>query len=112
MQYIETFKSLVDGFKLVSMFGLFALDTILGIVLAIANGKFAWSRVADFVETKCVFLGLGYFAVGIFATLEPTYAASVPVVWALINAKMVADVLSKIKELLQKFGINFPGVTA
>ncbi len=98
--YIATFISLVDGAKLLTLFGLITLDLVLGVVLAIRAKTFDFKRLADFLSPVCWLAG-GYFIVGAFATIEPTYVLAVVGTWAIINATLIAEIVSKLK----KFGV-------
>jgi len=97
--FITQYKILIDGIKLTSLFGLIALDTILGITVAIKNKTFKWSNLTNFLDTSVLTMTGGYFLVGVFAVFEPTWQASVPVVWLALDAKLVADIVNKLKKM-------------
>jgi len=99
MDYIEQYKLLVNGFKLITMFGMIAVDFILGIVMALYQKKFNWTCITDFLNTSVLGLVAGYYLVGVFALFEPTYSLAVPATWLIIEAKLVNDIVIKLKEL-------------
>ncbi len=99
MDLLKSFLSIVDGFKITTIFGMIVLDTILGIVVAIKNGVFDIHKIADFLDSSVMALVIGYYAVGVFVLMEPTYAIAVPATWLLIEAKLAADVIQKLRAL-------------
>lgn len=96
---ITQFISLVDGVKLIVLFGLIALDTLTGIFLSITNKTFSLTKIADFLNTSILGLVIGYYAIGIFATIKPEFAFAVPLTWAMIDAKLIADVIAKLRKI-------------
>ncbi len=99
--YIAQYIALINGVKLITLFGLIALDVLLGVILAIRSKTFDFKRLSDFLDTSMLSMVAGYFLVGIFGVLEPTYAFAVTGTWAIINATLIAEVVAKLK----KFGI-------
>ncbi len=99
MDYVKAYLALVNGFKLTTIFGLITLDFVLGVVVAIFSQTFQWSKLASFLDTSVLSLVTGYLLVGVFAVIEPQYSASVWATWAIIEAKLVADCINKIKTL-------------
>jgi len=97
-QYLE----LVGGWKVITILGLIILDTLMGISLAIKNKTFAWSRLADFMNTSILMMFGGYLALGIVGMAEDSLKAAVPVSLAVIDAKLIADIVNKLKS----FGIT------
>ncbi len=104
--FIAQYKSLIDGFKLVTLFGLIALDTLLGIILAVKDKSFAWSKLASFLNTSVLMMAGGYFLVGVLAVFEPSYKVVVPVTWGLLDAKLIADIVIKLKGM----GVPMPSL--
>jgi len=82
------------------MFGLIALDFVLGVTVALFDKKFKWSELATFLDTNVLRLAGGYFLVGMFAIAEPTIGMpAVTASWLIINATLLADCVSHFKEL-------------
>ena len=46
MDYIRQYIALINGIKLITMFGLIGLDLVLGVVVAISSKKFEWNKLA------------------------------------------------------------------
>jgi hypothetical protein len=99
---IKQYLSLIGGAKIISIFVLIILDTILGVFLAVKNKTFKWSRIADFLDTSVLMMFGGYFLLGIFAMAESSFQVVVPVTLGIIDAKLIADIVQK----FQAFGIN------
>lgn len=99
MDYLAQYKGLVDGVKLITLFALILLDTLLGVILAVKKREFQWGRLAAFLNSSVLMMAGGYFLVGIFALFEPAYRAAVPLVWLALDAKLVADIVNKLKAL-------------
>ena len=100
MDYVRQYIALINGIKLVTMFGLIGLDFVLGVVTAIASKKFEWNKLADFLDTNVLKLVGGYFLVGLFAFAEPGLATvAITSTWAIINATLIADCINHFKEL-------------
>jgi hypothetical protein len=85
-----------------TIFILIVVDTILGIVLAVKNKQFAWSHIADFLNTSVLMMFGGYLVLGIVGLAETSLQAAVPGAMALIDAKLIADIVNKYKS----FGIT------
>lgn len=91
---------------------LICMDTILGWVVAIKKGEWDWRKVGRFVETAVLpYIG-GLLALAVLAVVKPDTA---PVFYASVaaaDAKMVADIISKIGTLgvpVQKPELTDPG---
>lgn len=100
MDYLKQYFALVNGVKLISMFGLIALDWVLGVSVAVWSGKFEWNKLATFLDTNVLRLAGGYFLVGVFAIAEP--GLGIPAVtgtWLIIDATLIADCVNHFKEL-------------
>jgi len=97
--FIASYVSLVNGIKLSTLVVLIGIDTILGVVDAIVEKKFDWHKIASFVDTSVFTLGGGYLLVGVFATVQSGFSYAVPATWAIINAKLIADIVTKLKKL-------------
>ena len=99
MDILEKYLALIDGIKLSSLFGLIALDWVLGVVLAIFDKTFDWKKLANFLDTDVLKLAVGYFAIGLFALADPSLRVAVWTTWAAIDAKLLADLYAKFKKL-------------
>lgn len=97
--YVQAYFNLINGVKLTTLFGLIGLDFILGVVIAILSKTFDWKKLADFLDTDVLKLAAGYFLVGFFALAEPSATAAVWATWAAIDAKLIADIVEKLKQL-------------
>jgi hypothetical protein len=93
---------LIGGWKCVSIISLIVVDTLLGIGLAIKNKTFAWTRIADFLDTSVLMMFGGYLVLGIVGMAEASLQAAVSVSLALVDAKLAADIVNKLKS----FGIT------
>jgi hypothetical protein len=96
------YKELVNGIKLVTIFGLIALDVILGIINSILDKTFDCNKISDFLGKDIIGLVIGYYAVGVFVLFEPSYSLAISATWVIIIAKLTAGIISKLKEL----GVN------
>ena len=100
MDYIRQYIALINGVKLITIFGLVALDFILGVFTSIVSKKFEWNKLSDFLDTNVLKLVGGYFLVGLFAFAEPVLATiAVTGTWAIIDATLIADCVNHFKEL-------------
>jgi len=99
---IQQYLAIIGGWKILSIAVLIALDTIMGIILAIKNKTFQWSKIASFMNTSVLEMFGGYFLLGIFAMAEPTFQAVVPTTLGIIDVKLVADSVTT----FQAFVIN------
>jgi len=100
MDYVRQYIAIINGVKLLSMFGLIALDWILGVLVAVWAKEFKWSKLANFLDTDVLKLAGGYFLVGIFAIAEPGAGnVAVTATWVVIDAKLLADCVTHFKEL-------------
>jgi hypothetical protein len=99
MELVQQYVDMVDGYKLISLFILIALDFILGIVLAVINHQFSWSKLAGVMDTDILKLVGGYLLVGVLGVLQPNVAESVTAAWAIIGVKLMADLVKKFQSL-------------
>lgn len=100
MDYVRQYIALVNGIKLVTIFGLIALDWALGVFEAIISKKFEWNKLADFLDTKVLKLVGGYFFVGVFAFAEPAISTlAITATWGIIEATLIADCINHFKEI-------------
>ena len=100
MDYVYSFISLVDGVKLATILVLFLVDFLMGIVVAVKEGTFQLSKVANFLNTSVLYYFGGYLLLGIAATVEPNLGeALVTGAWVLLDATMIGAILAKGKKL-------------
>ncbi len=96
---VYQYLGLVGGWKLLTIIVLIAADTLLGIGLAVRNRQFAWSKIADFLNTSVLVMFGSYFVLGIAGMAEASLQAAVPVSLALIDVKLIADIVNKLKSI-------------
>jgi len=99
---INQYLVLVGGWKVVTILVLIVVDTLLGVSLAIKNKEFAWSKIADFLNTSVLMMFGGYLVLGIVGLAEVSLQAAVPAALAVIDAKLIADIINKLKS----FGLS------
>lgn len=99
---VSQYLALVGGWKIVSILVMILLDTLAGIILAIKNKTFVWSKLASFVNSSILMMLGGYLIAGIAVMAEPTIEIALPTVMAAIDAKLLADLVNKLKE----FGVK------
>jgi hypothetical protein len=87
----------VGGWKVLTIFVLIVVDTILGIILAVKEKRFQWSRIADFINTSVLMMFGGYLVLGIVGMSNESLKAAVPGAMALIDAKLIADIVTKFR---------------
>lgn len=95
---INQYLSLIGGWKIVTIIALIGADTLLGIILAVKNKTFAWTKIADFMDTSVLMMFGGYLVLGIVGMAETSLQAAVPVSLAVIDTKLIADVVNKLKD--------------
>lgn len=100
MEYLQTFIALVNGAKLITILVLIALDFIMGIIVALKEGNFELSKIANFLNTSVLYFLGGYFMLGLAATFEPQIdTAIVTGAWVLLDLTMIGFILAKAKKL-------------
>jgi hypothetical protein len=100
MDYIKKFLALVNGVKLITILILVIVDFVLGVVVAIKEGTFKLSKLADFLNTTVLYLLGGYFLIGIVGVAEPAIGEPLVIsTWILLDATMVGSILAKAKKL-------------
>lgn len=102
------YLNLVGGWKVFTIIVLIVVDTLLGIILAVKNKKFSWSKIADFLNTSVLMMFGGYLILGIVGMAEFSLRAAVPAAMAVIDAKLIADIINKLKS----FGLTIPDTKA
>jgi hypothetical protein len=96
---VNQYLSLVGGWKVLTIFILIVADTLLGVGLAVKNREFAWSKIANFLDTSVLMMFGGYLVLGIVGMAETSLQAAVPVSLALIDTKLIADIVNKLKSI-------------
>jgi hypothetical protein len=100
MQYIDQFLALVNGIKIVTILILIAVDLLLGIIIAIKEGTFQLSKIANFLNTSVLYFLGGYLLLGVAATAEPQWGAPMLIAaWLALDGTMVGFILAKLKKL-------------
>lgn len=105
---IKEFISLVNGTKLAIMTLSILVDFILGVIVAVKEGKFELQKLADFVNTSVLYYIGGYFCVGILAVVDQKYAVLVTATFGIIEVTLVSSIFGKLKRI----GIPIPSVLA
>ena len=96
----QTFVNMVDGYKLITILALIAVDFIMGIIVAIKNGEFQLRKIGEFLNTSVLWFLGGYLVLGVAATVESSIpATAVTAAWALLDATMVGLIINKAKKL-------------
>lgn len=97
--YVQTFKDLVNGPKLLALIALIFVDFVLGVILAIKAGAFAWSRLSNYLATDVLGLMGGYYVIGVAATFNPVLVPGLVASWAGIIASLLAMIITKGRKL-------------
>ena len=100
MEYINQFLAMVDGAKLLTILVLIVVDLLAGVIVAVKEGTFQLSKIADFLNTSVLYYLGGYLVLGVAATAEPQIGA--PVVfaaWSLLGVTMIGSIFAKLKKL-------------
>jgi len=108
----KTFLSLVDSGKILGILFFIVLDWIAGVIVAIKNGTFEFSKIADYLATSVLYLVGGYLVLGAAAAIsigsmpvfQPYLVPLVGASWGALTVALIAMFLSKLKEL----GIPIP----
>jgi hypothetical protein len=100
MDYVNQYLALIDGYKIITILALFAVDFILGIVVAIKEKTFQLSKIANFLNTSVLYFLGGYLLLGVAAVAEPSIGNALVVgSFALLDATMIGFILAKCKKL-------------
>ncbi len=95
-----TFVNMIDGYKLITILILIAVDFVMGVVIAIKNGQFQLSKIAEFLNTSVLYFLGGYILIGVAATVsESINEEVVTAAWALLDVTMVGFIIDKAKKL-------------
>lgn len=103
MDIVNQYLALMGGWKVLSVAALIGLDIVLGITGAVIKKEFAWSKIANFLETDVLMMFGGWLLVGVFGVIEPQYQLAVVATAAALDAKLFADCVIKLKG----FGVVF-----
>ena len=105
MDYIQQYLNLIDGVKIVTILVLIAVDFVLGVIVAIKQGTFQLSKIAEFLNTSVLYFLGGYLVLGVAAVAEPSIGPQlITGAWLLLDATMIGLILAKAKAL----GITIP----
>jgi hypothetical protein len=99
MDILKAFIAIIDGLKLTTIFILIVADFILGVIVAIKTGTFAWTKLADFLNTSVFYYLGGYFVMGVLAMVRQEFVLAVTGAAAIMIASLLAGVIIKLKAL-------------
>lgn len=102
--FINNFIAAVDGGKTITLIILFSLDFIAGVVVAIKEHTFAYSKLANYLSTTIAATIVGYYLLGIMVTVEPSWMPVLVGAFATIVVSLTASIGSKLKKL----GVQIP----
>ena len=95
----ETFINMVDGVKLTTLAVLIGVDFLLGVIVALKEGSFQFSKLASFLNTSILGYVGGYLLLGVVATVDSNFETAVTAGWVALDATLVAMILAKAKKL-------------
>jgi uncharacterized membrane protein len=105
MDYFQQYLALVDGYKIITILALIFVDFIMGILVALKEGNFQLSKIAEFLNTSVLYFLGGYLVLGVAAVAEPAIGKSVITgAWVLLDATMIGLILAKARRL----GLSIP----
>lgn len=106
MEYFwQTYVDLINGWKLVTILILIAVDFILGVIVALKDGNFELAKIGQFLNTSVLYFLGGYLLLGLAAVAEPQFGETIVTgAFALLDATMIGFILNKVKAL----GIPIP----
>ncbi|MDD5511382.1 MAG: hypothetical protein PHI12_11335 [Dehalococcoidales bacterium] len=100
------YKALVDGVKITTLVVLIAIDLLLGIIIAIKEKTFKFSKLANFFNTSILGMVGGYFLVGGLCLVHPEFDYLVVGAWGLIDVGLLGMIWNK----LSKLGLPIPKI--
>lgn len=111
LNYLYTFLGAFMAPKVLvalgTVLGLILGDTLLGVFVAIKNGEFSFSKLAQFVQSSLIpYLG-GLLVLALFSNSNAELSAIFFTIAAAITAKFVADIISKTSTLFGGLNIQF-----
>lgn len=89
-----------------TVLGLVLADFIFGVLLALKNGEFAWSKLSQFVQTSLVPYVGGLLVLALFAGSNTELSALFFTIAATITVKFIADVGTKVSQLFGGLNIQ------
>jgi hypothetical protein len=105
MDFVNQYLALVDGVKILTILALFAVDFVLGIIVAVKEGNFQLSKIAEFLNTSVLYYLGGYLLLGVAGVAEPSIGNELIVgAWVLLDATMIGFILAKARKL----GLSIP----
>ena len=106
--FINSFITLVGGYKIITILILIAVDFLLGVIVAIKNGAFKLSKIGSFLNTSVLYYLGGYLLLGVAGTAEPGIGTGLIIsAFALLDATMLGSIFEKVGKL----GIPVPAPT-
>jgi phage-related holin len=108
VEYFQNFMSMVDGIKLTLLMALIIANFLTGIAVSIKNKTFNLKEAGKFLYERVLPYVVGYFGVGVVATIDASWGWAVPATWAVILATLVGAILQNLKEL----GVPIPSALA
>lgn len=93
---------------LLIVIGLIGLDTVLGWLIALSQGKFDFAKADQYLATKVLPYVGGLVVLSIAANLYPQLNVALPVSYVAVAAHVAKDVISKVKGLGISVNFNQP----
>ncbi len=93
---------------LLTVLGLVLADTIFGVLNAIKNKVFAWSKLAQFMETSFVPYVGGLLVLALFSGVNAELSALFFTIAATITVKFLADITAKGTQLFTNIQFQSP----
>lgn len=105
---LAQYLAIIDGFKLTTLAILILVDLLLGIIVAIKEGTFQFSKLANFLNTSVLVYVGGYLLVGLLAVVHNEFVNAVTGTWLVLDTTLLALIWGK----LGKLGIPVPKIIA
>jgi len=106
MDLFNQYVALVDGVKLTILIVLIFVDLLLGIIAAIKDKTFQFSKLGDFLNTTVLTMVGGYFVVGGVALVHPEFNGLVTASWGILDLTLLGGIWIK----LGKLGLPVPKI--
>lgn len=90
---------------LATILGLILADTVLGILLSLKQGKFAWSKLGQFMASNLFPYAGGLLVLALFSSSNTALATLFFTIAATTSVKFLADIGTKASQLFS--GISF-----
>ncbi len=108
MDIVKQFLVIVNLPSLYALIVLIGIDWLAGVAVAIKTGQFKWSYLANFIRTDVLYQVGGYILMAMVGAAAPTVYPATVISWVAIDASLLADIISKIRNLTT----NSPPTTA